>query len=167
MLWSLTSPGHQWRWYWTWASYQLRTTVGCAYAGNARNVFPVTDVHHARAVVHVGIANPRWRGKHSRHSRRMRNTQLYVSVKRPMQDKRILLLPRVKIQTTCAISVLWNYRKCWQILIFLNYFKHDKEMINLPWTITGHFDCMHFGAKLNITSKVIVCINMHTMHTCD
>ena len=41
-------------------------------------------VRHARAVMHVGIANPRWREKHSRHSRPMRNPQFYVSVKRPM-----------------------------------------------------------------------------------
>ena len=31
---------------------------------------------------HVGIANPWWRGKHSRHSRRMRILQFYVSGKR-------------------------------------------------------------------------------------
>ena len=30
-------------------------------------------VRNARAVMHFGIANPRWRGKRSRHSRRMRN----------------------------------------------------------------------------------------------
>ena len=30
-------------------------------------------VREARAVMHVGIANPRWRGKRSRYSRRMRN----------------------------------------------------------------------------------------------
>ena len=34
--------------------------------------------------MHVGIANPRWRGKRSRHSRRMRNPQFYVSGKRPI-----------------------------------------------------------------------------------
>ena len=34
--------------------------------------------------MHVGIANPRWRGKRSRHSRRMRNSLFHVSVKRPM-----------------------------------------------------------------------------------
>ena len=37
---------------------------------------------HARAVVHVGITNPRWRGKHSWYSQRMRKTQFYVSGKR-------------------------------------------------------------------------------------
>ena len=32
--------------------------------------------------MHVGIANPRMRGKRSRHSRRMRNPQFYVSGRR-------------------------------------------------------------------------------------
>ena len=49
----------------------------------------VRHVRHARAVMHVGIANPRWRGKRSRHSRRMRNPQFYVSGKRPMIQKDI------------------------------------------------------------------------------
>ena len=34
--------------------------------------------------MHVGIANSLWRGKRSRHSRRMHNPQFYVSGKRPM-----------------------------------------------------------------------------------
>ena len=41
-------------------------------------------VRDARAVMHFGIANPRWRGKHSRHSRRMRNSQFCVPGKRPI-----------------------------------------------------------------------------------
>ena len=35
-------------------------------------------------MMHVGIANPRWRGKRSRHSGRMLNPQFYVSDKRPI-----------------------------------------------------------------------------------
>ena len=84
----------------SWASYQICKIAGCACTGDAGNVFPATDfkgskdfsdpdMHHgtcvtARAVMHVGIANPRWWGKRSRHSRRMRNQQFYVSGKRPM-----------------------------------------------------------------------------------
>ena len=83
-----------------WTSYQIRKIARCACSGNAGNVFsrhwlqresPVSDrqhasrhVRHARAVMHVRIANPRWRGKRSRHSRRMRNPQFYVSGTRPM-----------------------------------------------------------------------------------
>ena len=40
----------------------------------------------ACAVMHVGIANPPWRGKRSQYSRRMRNPQFHVSGKRPMQQ---------------------------------------------------------------------------------
>ena len=81
----------------TWASCQIRKIAGCACAGNAWNVFPATNfkgnrhasrhVHHARAVIHIGIANPRGRGKRSRHSRRKRNPQFLVSGKRPIETK--------------------------------------------------------------------------------
>ena len=64
---------------------------------NAGNVFPpprVSDpaMHHVKCVTHVqwcmlvsltsGFLWSRWRRKRSRHSRRMRNTQFYVSDKR-------------------------------------------------------------------------------------
>ena len=91
-----------------WTSYQIRKIVCCAWAGNAGNVFPKpkeiasyrswhASRHelHARALVHVGIANPRWRGKHSRHSRHMRNTRCYVSGRRSMetiQNRSLLFL---------------------------------------------------------------------------
>ena len=57
--------------------------------------------------MHVGIANPRWRGKRSRHSRCMRNPQLCVSGKRPIARMR-------KIQ----IYIVWpwpssRYWQCW------------------------------------------------------
>ena len=41
-------------------------------------------VRDAPAVMHVGTANSRLRGKRSRHYRRMRNPQFYVSGKKPM-----------------------------------------------------------------------------------
>ena len=43
-------------------------------------------VRHARAMMHVGIDNPRRRGKRSRHSPRMRNPLSYVSGKRSMAN---------------------------------------------------------------------------------
>ena len=84
-----------------WASYQIRKNAGCACAENAENVFPITDfkgnrsfaiphasrhVRLARVLMHVRIANPRCRGKRSRHFWRMRNLQFCVSGKRPMCD---------------------------------------------------------------------------------
>ena len=45
-------------------------------------------VRLARAVMHAGIANLRWRGKRSRQSRFMRKPQFYVSGKKPMAKYR-------------------------------------------------------------------------------
>ena len=88
-----------------WASWQIRKIAGCACAENAGNVFPstafkgnrllaipawITSRADARAVMHVGIPNPHWQGKRSRHSRRMRNPQFYVSRKRSMAIVMIL-----------------------------------------------------------------------------
>ena len=88
-----------------WASRQIRTIASCACAGNTGNVFPTTagysdpDMHHDTCVTYVPWCNPaslnsgflwsRWRGKHSRHSWRMRNPHFYVSGKRPMGWKHI------------------------------------------------------------------------------
>ena len=44
--------------------------------------------------MYVGIANPRWRGKCSWYSRRMRNPRLYVSGKMPIVDGQLALLCR-------------------------------------------------------------------------
>ena len=57
------------------------------------------DMHRGTCVTHVPWCMPgsvtsgflwsRWRGKRSRHSRRMRNPQLYVSGKRPIRCQAI------------------------------------------------------------------------------
>ena len=71
----------------TWASCQIHKIAGCACAGNAGDVFPATDfkrkplfidhgLHHARALIHVGIANSRWLWKRSRHSATRKFTYL-------------------------------------------------------------------------------------------
>ena len=71
----------------------------CACAENAETFSPPPrvsdpDMHHGTCVTHVpwcmsgsltsGFLCGRWREKRSRHSRRMRNPQFYVSGKRPM-----------------------------------------------------------------------------------
>ena len=102
-----------------WTSCQIRKIAGCAYAGNAGNVFPATplrvsdpDMHHDTCVTHVpwcmpgslniGFLSIRWWGKRSRHSRRMRNPQLNYLVRGPWS----------KIQTVswndCIYSQSWN-----------------------------------------------------------
>ena len=73
-----------------WASCRIGKIAGCACAGNAGNVFLGTKLQRKSLVsdpgMHHGtfvmIANQRWRGKRSQHSRRMRTPQFYVSGKR-------------------------------------------------------------------------------------
>ena len=84
---------------WPWASCQIRRIAVCACAGNDGNVSPPPQVndpdkHHGTCVTHVpwcmqgsltsGFLCSLWWGKRSRHSRRMRYPQFYVSGKRPM-----------------------------------------------------------------------------------
>ena len=70
-----------------------------------RERFPATDykenrqltipacitARHARAVMRVGIGNPRWWEKRSRHSQRIHNPQFYGSGKRPMCRKTVCI----------------------------------------------------------------------------
>ena len=82
-----------------WASCLIRKSAGCACARNAgTDSLPPRvsdlDMHHGTCVTHVPWCMPEsltsgfhWSGsraKRSRHSRRMQNTQFYVSGKRPM-----------------------------------------------------------------------------------
>ena len=86
-------------WFREWASYQIRKIAGCACGGNVGNAFPPPrvsdpDMHQGTCVTHVPWCMPgsltngflwgQWRGNRSRHSRRMRNPQFYVSGTRHM-----------------------------------------------------------------------------------
>ena len=68
-------------------------------------------VSHARAVMHVGIANRRWRGKRSWHSWRMRNPCFDVSGKRPIawDNKMIVIIcmRRLRMDNRAKLSE-WN-----------------------------------------------------------
>ena len=85
-----------------WTSYQIRKNCWLRMRRDCREGFPrnrlqgkplVSDpgmhqshVRHARAVMHVGIANPRRQGKRSQ-SRHMGNLQFYVSGKWPISTR--------------------------------------------------------------------------------
>ena len=90
-----------WANWFTWAYCQIRKIAGAhasgmpgAFSPPARVSYP--DMHHGTCVTHVpwcmpwsltgGFHGSRWRGKRSRHSRRMRNLQFYVSGKRSMNS---------------------------------------------------------------------------------
>ena len=73
------------------------------------------DMHHGTCVTHVPWCMPgsltssffcsRWLGKRSRHSRRMRNPQFYVSGKRPML--------MVMLVTICWLKRWWWWCQWW------------------------------------------------------
>ena len=92
-------------------------------------------VRDARAVIHVGIDNPRWRGKRSRHSRRMHNAPIYVSGKRPMQNR--------------------NYRPSHNITrLRIGHTKATKSHILSRGPPTG---CHHCGQTLTIDHMLLEC----------
>ena len=100
------------------ASCQIREIAGCAFAGNAGWAAPRvsdSDMHQGTCGTHVPWCMPGWRargflwiwwrGKHSRHSRCMRNPQFYVSGKRPKAND-------VRHSSwTRAISWYWTWLK--------------------------------------------------------
>ena len=139
-------------------------------------------VRHARAVMHVGIADLRWHGKRSRHSRRMLN----VSGKRPIKKRQMLqwdhtvghitdfryytiILHTAQQYYGCLFLQAWNY---WRTMaIFLELFEEKwlrdiESALNLPLhgtyqTISrldcGHvqginWPCQHLQIKKNIPS---------------
>ena len=67
--------------------------------------------------MHVGIAYPRWRGKQSRHSRRMRIRKFTYLVRGPWQSTKHNAVmrkkspPKGRILTTCTTSAWRNVRK--------------------------------------------------------
>ena len=86
----------------TWASWQIHEIKGCKCAGMPgmfspppRVIYP--GMHHGTCVAHVrwympgsltnGFIWSQTRGRRSRHSQRMRNTQLHASGKRSMEKK--------------------------------------------------------------------------------
>ena len=144
----------------TWASCQIRKIAGCACAGNAGNVFPRhrgssdPDMHHGTCVTHVPWCMPgsltsiflwsQWRGKHSRHSRRMRKPQFYESVKRPMQTH--MSNEYIKRLT----ELRWTNNDCklenYHVLLFSNiYRRYEIKQIQL-----------FCGAALYIFKKEII-----------
>ena len=128
--------------------------MGCAWAGNAGNVFPTKyvkwtasersrhaswHVRYARAVMHVGIANPRCRGKPSRHSRRMCNQLFYISGKRPIASARNTrylarsLDPKQRIQNHELISTWKIWVQCKKRLILFSLLVSSDFRVMIPW----------------------------------
>ena len=100
--------------------------------------------------MHFGIANPRWRGKRSRHSRRMRNPQFYISGKRPMGNwvTATVIICTMLQDLTCIkpVACEYKYTKRWLLSIKISKLMHsyffivDNIFIFASWgniTMTG------------------------------
>ena len=111
-VWNHRSPNH-----FQWASFQIRK-LRVTHAPGMSGTFPR---HHGPAIptceTHVPWCMPgsltsgflwsRYRGKRSRHSRRMRSPQFYVSDKRPMRWNSMIEVPVTTVRVTSHIKP-WN-----------------------------------------------------------
>ena len=101
------------------ASCQIRKIARCACAGNAGNVSSATDFKGSRWLAIPACITARasrtLRGKRSRHSRRMRNPQFYVSDKRPWRNPKrwlrinfsdLMLMMMIKSKSTITIVTI-------------------------------------------------------------
>ena len=89
-------------------------------------------VRVARAVMHVGIANPRWRGKCSRYSWRMHNPQFCVSGKRPIPSAPLWLSAPYFFKRAITIWLPGCYREC--VLLRCS----SLNMFDGIWLIVSH-----------------------------
>ena len=118
-----------------WISYKIRKISDCACAGNAGNVFPATDFKGNRGLTIPACITARasrtcrdacrdrqpvMAGKRSRHSRRMRNPQFYVSGKRPMAAK-VLAIKEVLASSLMILNVHDIKDPCLPWLRFSNF----------------------------------------------
>ena len=113
-----------------WASYQIRKIAGCACAGNAGNVSPRRRLQRktlvSDSVMHVGIAYPLRRGKHFRHSRRMRTRNSTYLARGPL-DHTFRTLTEVIQQHRC----LWDqYQRVCNVAELNAFHKADNYNTN-------------------------------------
>ena len=133
--------------------------------------------------MHVGIANMRWRGKRSRHSRRMRNPQFYVSGKRPME-----VFPWDTTTRESFVSILgkllrnmnfdynaWKHKSVMYILLFLRLLWHlaplFENVLILHWyawyflnkyvTVLFRYIYIHVINNVSILSSNVTSLYIH------
>ena len=121
-------------------------------------------VSHARAMMHVGIASPLWRGKRSQHIQCMRSPQFYVSDKRPIAiiatasfNKEQLIYPKVEkiwrqVYVISLGACISSYHNRIMIRIGIHLLCHSLKLhsINLP--IRTRFSVLSLNLNFQITS---------------
>ena len=130
------------------------------------------DMHHGTCVTHVPWCMPgsltsgflwiRWRGKRSRHSRRMRNPHFYESGKKPMETRSALPAFSRRINRS-PIGMNWSVAKglVMQSLDVFFIVSLDKFSINQPscvW-IEAHL-LVHSLHKQPVRRKKLSCYDV-------
>ena len=125
-----------------WASYQIRKIAGAHAPGMPGTFSPSLqvsdpDMHHGTCVTHVPGCMPgsltssflwnRRRGKRSRHSRRMRNLQFYVSGKRSI----------IRCILVCAADILVRIFAIWIVVLSRNI-----KLRWCQWTVQPFNTCI-------------------------
>ena len=77
----------------------------------------------------TGFIWSRWRGKRSRHSRRMRNPQFYVSVKRPIEEYRNLMGMCCRLRSSCSLLTHWFVHHCCKFILSVEWFTHGSVSV--------------------------------------
>ena len=90
--------------------YQTCITT-CTWLLSHKNGF-LSDSGHAHAMMHVGITNPRWWGRYSRHFQLMRNPQFYVSDKRTIELRHRWLLGFVLMENKNILGTCRSFHRC-------------------------------------------------------
>ena len=123
----------------SWASYQIRKIAGWACAWNVGDVFPATDfkgnrspsryVRYARAAMHVGIANPRWRGNVPSIPSACPTRNFAYLARRPC------LITLLLTYCCCQLSCLWIRTSCTGITftITINRFMNHQRKTSAPF----------------------------------
>ena len=118
------------------------------------------DMHHGTCVTHVPWCMPgsltcgflwfRWRGKRSRHSRRMRNPRFYVSVKRPIAGDTIRIpVPCHTVNVALQLSV----GNVFDLLNFKCIITHDPVVLGKALLIQyGGFHYVLYIKSTNLLS---------------
>ena len=138
-----------------------------------------SDMHHGTCATHVlwcmpgsltsGFLWSRWQGKRSRHSRRMRNPQFYVSGKRPMPNQLEALPPphsqyNPQRWSNCSLALthrynLWVSREC----TYFNPGTNHWESRN-PWTPRKQFSIKCVSTR-TVVIEYTICLARRSMTT--
>ena len=135
----------------------------------------VSDPDMQHGTLSNGFPWSRWRGKRSRHSRRMRNPQFYVSDKRPMVLKlriqvihvvpytRFMYTPSLVVQTSSWLSFLYAVDDLGPFLLaWINFNTNMDKKLHQLWIVGWNY--LSISNFNGCTVRVLEGISKFTPH---